>query len=564
MPWFRRTREQPPQDFSGVTGRFSVVSMESSAADDKFDRCFSAASNEDKTEKNEKKGDSDAAKCAKEGQAKRKKMLNTHLFFSQLNEREKDLFAIVTEDISLQNTSGLQNIKRKLWKGKAKYRIMTVAFMMCQLLLNCYTVAKLTLHVMLPDSGTDIALKSNMLEVCSNRLYPTCFQTELSRLFVTQALCCLEAGVVFIMACLTLLSSVSLLVRGDPVNYVKYYHFTILVLPKLACKFSLISFLHVVNAERLKSILLRGELRCLVSVCWRARPKDRKVAPEQTNAAIMAKNLSGRVSEIFGLLTVGFVVMLALHMLLVKLFMVYFAAIFSYYTWTFEEWLFFMGFVNQLSGLSLSTEIEMLRILLFKFGGEDTRWGLQQIEACGTYFQYFASRTVEQVGRVRSVVIFWSMASADLQSLFQGHQRLHEQVKVRNEAKEMFQKLKDPEQLVEMRESLLSNFQATQHTLNSTLRAAPTKERLKLLNELQTRAVGQLRLAARVQEHIWEWNKVELLEQMTLSGSCCELEGDTREETNGETVAAHINGAGGRECVDSGDVTSGEFSPTNA
>merc|ERR1712050_426973 len=98
----------------------------------------------------------------------------------------------------------------------------------------------------------------------------------------------------------------------------------------------------------------------------------------------------------------------------------------------------FVGFLNQLCSISMTSELEFLRILLFKFGGEDTHWSITEIEACRMYLHYFASRLVEQCGRRRALFVLWSMQSGDLQRLFQGKLRKKEQAAVRDEEIAMF------------------------------------------------------------------------------------------------------------------------------
>merc|ERR1712137_292223 len=86
----------------------------------------------------------------------------------------------------------------------------------------------------------------------------------------------------------------------------------------------------------------------------------------------------------------------AFHVLLLKLSLIYFAGLFSPYgEWKIQEYILFFGFANQLSGLSLASEVEMFRVLLFKFGGEESVWTSEEIEACDIYLQYLAVQAVE-------------------------------------------------------------------------------------------------------------------------------------------------------------------------
>jgi len=476
-------------------------------------------------------------KDLKDGKSKRKKILNTNQFFMDLPEYEKVLFAIVTEDISLQNTAGLQNIKRKLWKGKEIFKLMNIVFMIGQLSLNVYTVLRMAASVHLNLKVNNFEVTEESLTICSDRIIPDCIETRLKRLMVMQVLLTAEAAVVLTMALIIVWSALMMLCCKAPHSYAKRRYFCLMAMPKLATKFSLMSFLHIGNAERLKSFIMRGEFRCLAILfldSMRSRKREfedlsvkrsRSASKERLNraaksASVLNASQSGCTSrfcqflygEFFGFVICGFIVFVALHMLLVKLMMVYFAGIFSYTEWTLNEWLLFMGFVNQLSGISLSSEIESLRILLFKFGGEDTRWGSKEIEACATYFRYLAERTVSQAGRWHALVLMWTLSSADLQSLFQGHQRLKEQVAVRHKEMEMFEKLHSREALEKMRDDLLSNFKESQEMLPQYISMAEKENRMKGLDQVQMASCGNLRLAARIQEHIWEWDKVELLE----------------------------------------------------
>jgi len=106
----------------------------------------------------------------------------------------------------------------------------------------------------------------------------------------------------------------------------------------------------------------------------------------------------------------------------------------------------------------------------------------------------------------------WTMSSADLQSLFQGHQRLLQQNAVHADHIEMLQFLDDSEKLVSIRDQLLRNFQTSEDSLEQMLKLVPHEKHLQVLNFIQTRAIGELRLAAQVQEHIWQWKKVHVHE----------------------------------------------------
>jgi len=331
-------------------------------------------------------------------------------------------------------------------------------------------------------------------------------------------------------------------------------------MPKIACKFSFIAFLHLASVDRLKTFIFRGEFRCLAvlfknsvrrkmqqvermsrrtsqSLSWWANKYpvtdlslndsgDSSRQMHSPNGTWMKSAFTSGIrkdvgqdtgrglafNNMIGTLFCFFLIGVSIASFVVKFTLLYFVAIYPAAEWMIEEWFLFVGFINQLSGIALSSELEMLRVLLFKFGGEKSFWGSEQIEACSTYFHYLAARTVEQIGPLRGVILMWTLSSAELQSLFIGHMRTEEQSSVRHQEVEMFDVLHDKERLIEMRDGLVSDFAATQGSLNELLKLTSEHRRMEALNDAQKTAIGKLRLACRVQEFIWEWSKVELLE----------------------------------------------------
>lgn len=459
----------------------------------------------------------------REGQSKREKLNNTHKFFSDLPEHERRLFAIVTEDIPLNSTAGLQTIRKRLWEGRERSLLFEFALRICQISLNCYTVLSLAASMAWgkPQYSDDTHSGSHgVLKVCSTRLKPHCFETALSQWLVLQIFCFFEAGVLLCMCSYTLICSLCITMRADPGEFVGRHYFGYLGIPRLTAKFSFIMFLHWANAERLKAFIVSGEFRCLASLygsTLRRRvvgvvvPVD-PMLPIGMQQHVLPKESQGTLWHIAGFMFWAALFGVGIYALLLKLMLMYFAALFPISEWTPREALLFLGFVNQLSGISLSTEIQMLRILLFKFGGQETRWNSAQIEACTTYFRYFTARSVEQLGPRRALCLLWTMNSADLQKLFQGNQRFLQQVIARDAEVEMFLRLDSREQLVNLRDQLLKSFGNMNAQLDETLETTDPEDRVTLLNRLQVKAIGELRLAAQVQEHIWEWTKVDMLE----------------------------------------------------
>jgi hypothetical protein len=247
--------------------------------------------------------------------------------------------------------------------------------------------------------------------------------------------------------------------------------------------------------------------------CKMRRSSLSSVCSVDNHAAGLGSRIkNSKMWDIIGMIMVGCLILLSMRVLVLKLTLVYFAGIFGWTDWNYKEWLLFLGFLNQLSGLALSGEVEMLRVLLFKFGGEDSKWTTENIEACDTYFHYLAYRTVEQLGRLKGIVLLFSLNSAQMQGLFQGHMRLKEQKAVRNKEIEMYQHLHDREGLIQMRDELLEVFHTMLRDHDRLLDEAAPEDKMDVLNKFQTKAIGALRLSAKAQEFIWEWEKVLLLE----------------------------------------------------
>jgi hypothetical protein len=201
-------------------------------------------------------------------------------------------------------------------------------------------------------------------------------------------------------------------------------------------------------------------------------------------------------------------IFICFHMLLIKLSIVYYACLFSPYgNWTWLEYVRFFGFVNQLSGISLGAEVEMIRVLLFKFGGEKSHWSSDAIEACNVYLQYLAFQLVSQIGRARGIVVLWTMGSNELQQLFQGHARAQCQEAARKNCKQMYEHLTDKATLKRMRNTLIQDFNKTMAAFDETVLKLPESAKLEFCDTTQRKAIGELRCAAKIQEFIWEFEK---------------------------------------------------------
>lgn len=587
------------------------------------------------------------AKFAKEAKSKRSKLESTHQFFARLSTRERGLFAVVTEDISLNSTAGIQNIGRKIWHGQARAKYVSLALTLVRLALNCAVVISSAISVMgqpSDDNKRNGKYLNDSLLGLPRRGNDGCYPKHIQKLSAWQLLIFGELVCVASMVLIFVASVLRLVCSRQPHAYVANHAFALLACPRIASKFSFLMFLHLANVERLQSFIFRGEFRCIAAFIkntvrhqtaslkdvagmalkdlpagllpkrreradsWTpaasdndgdgsayaeraARQHSKSVRSDQmgrSRTALVRKDTeetrsddqSGSVTagrwakaprrstdipfkqahawrrgtlssdigvdcgqdtdaiirkyNIVGLVVCVMLVGAAIMAMLWKLSLLYFACLYPMGEWDLTEWILFIGFINQVSGVSLSGELELLRILLFKFGGETTQWGSMQIEACATYFHYLATRTVEQLGIGRGIILLMTLTSAELQALFQGHMRQAEQASVRREEEEMFTALHNPENLKDLRDKLLTEFGSLQ-TLDLGVRtASDLEEGLHMCNTNQKKAIGLLRLAARTQEFIWEWSKVEMLE------SVLDPDQDCDPDPNGVPVAPHV------------------------
>merc|ERR1719331_864898 len=208
-----------------------------------------------------------------------------------------------------------------------------------------------------------------------------------------------------------------------------------------------------------------------------------------------------------GIGAIAVLIMLALHVLLMKLTVIYFASMFNWHDWTWRECIAFLGFVNHLGGLGMSDENELLRVLIFKFAGEDSTWNEQEIEECDAYFQCLATEAMKQLGQVRGVGLLWTLSAEQLQRMLLGHQRAEQQDAVRHHEVSMWKCLDSKESLMHLRDKLIQGYRKDMEEFQAKTAKLPREQRLKRLNRIQRRAIGKLRLAAKVSEFIWQWEK---------------------------------------------------------
>jgi hypothetical protein len=77
---------------------------------------------------------------------------------------------------------------------------------------------------------------------------------------------------------------------------------------------------------------------------------------------------------------------------------VHFASVTSFYKWDKYEWFMVGGFLNQIAGVAWVDEIEVIRIMLFKFGGTDGKWNWEKSRICAEYMRLVVKKVASVHG----------------------------------------------------------------------------------------------------------------------------------------------------------------------
>lgn len=417
------------------------------------------------------------------------KLKETFSIVSGLSREEKHMLAEVTEDLPLNKLAGLQKVD-KLWEPG---RVRDFLFLACQMLLNVLmslsAVRKLDEH---SDSLTRYVVVGE-----------------------TAATLLLTGAVVVSILCLVLCS--------DPVGCAKRHYFMYLFLPAFTSKFSFITFLHLANKARLKSFVLKGELQLywtliMNSVSCSSPDNDHTDAEIHTSPSMRGENKwasyssweawEGRGEDVwrlpiplrfFACLVVGII---SLCSLLNKLKIISFAGDKALGDWTRPEFIVFLGFVNQLGGLVRASEVEMHRVLLFKFGGEHSSWQQSEIDACSFYFSCLAERMVADLKLFNGIVMMSVFSSTDLQWLLLGKNREEQCQAVRAERLEMLSVLSDEGKLKDLLRRLIDSFQVNRVKYDTDI-----ANDLEEFRAREIKNMGKLRLAANVAEFVSDYSR---------------------------------------------------------
>lgn len=113
---------------------------------------------------------------------------------------------------------------------------------------------------------------------------------------------------------------------------------------------------------------------------------------------------------------VPILVCFSLLAMLVKMTSMFCETLIDYRSWTFHNWIIFFGFINQIGGIVLASEVELLRVLLFKFGGSEAKWDSQNVKRCNEFLKFLVLRVLDAVG-ADSIVALASMGSNTIQKV---------------------------------------------------------------------------------------------------------------------------------------------------
>lgn len=409
-------------------------------------------------------------------------------FYGRLSGTQKKHFIQVSEEVPLDRTAGLGNIARDLLIPSTKLPTKILPF---------YAYARVILNLMYmwynhpwysPDSalfhhqasGSSVELHSNYLKVCersfnvsdmggdnTNSTWDTvCFYSQnFYRLRAMLAVEWFELSVVTVLTVVMVYSGVRFLCCGT-VGCCGGRHAKTLpercpvaffLLPNFTAKFSLLMGLQLVNVSRMKSFLVRGELKLMTVLVRESlsgafspnRRTDRGTSMvvtfdnvddasesdhgEESQDLKDNRMVSGSVSTSDWIcvrleMGVGFacqlvLIVVAFQALLVKLTTVHFLTVRTWDDWYFSEIILAAGFVNQLAGAIDVDWVEVHRVLLLKFGGTDSTWQSRECKICASYFELLAKRIVYSevtegfFGRWRALGVMSSFGSSELQKM---------------------------------------------------------------------------------------------------------------------------------------------------
>jgi len=168
------------------------------------------------------------------------------------------------------------------------------------------------------------------------------------------------------------------------------------LMPKVACSWSMMSGLIFLNSSLTKKFFARGDFELYTHLLLQTF-SDRLARGWWQY--VTWRRQEGRFAQVGRLIldaifVIGVILLAALAMLM-KLFELYFATSVSVASWEWRSWGVFFGFINQVVGVCDTDFVELSRCLLMKFGGSNCQWSLTEMQCVPEYFGLVFRRFVE-------------------------------------------------------------------------------------------------------------------------------------------------------------------------
>jgi len=389
-------------------------------------------------------------------------------FYHGLTDKGIKDLVNVSNDLPMDHFAGLIHVHTVLWRNT---RWLGLLALIGRMSLNLYTTAVMAhqsfdsykgikhTHGDDTQNYTTFSLAVDSLELCNlqfnwNKAHQDhCVHTPMSRLSASCVISFAEFFIVFLCYIITALSGLWYVFgpAGSEVGGTIASRSPLLffVVPMFASKASAISFLQLLNTGRLKSLFLAGEgtywWAWVAESLWYKQSsyiKEEGVGNAGAETDDEDESDSIRKTDVtddegiypsryhYLRMLVGAAlcfgaIMLSFQAMLIKLTFVSFAALTSWETWRLADWLVAVGFLNQLAGLCWLEEVEMHRVLLFRFGGADAKWHWKECRQNVTYFRFLAMKITSgsAVGRAAALACMYTLRVDDIQKLLLSDQR---------------------------------------------------------------------------------------------------------------------------------------------
>lgn len=374
-------------------------------------------------------------------------------FWLDNQDELRHYYSLATEELQIDRTAGLMQLEQRIWAHQ--HRVRSLFMLLFRLFLNMYSVANTSYrvlasdHVFFPDSRTrifDNALvfcEDNMTVFSRNedggegvRMSATCVSSEQSIYLAFRLVSLAELIIVGTLCGSFVVAFALFLFGGERTKKLPEHRpFLFMFAPGLSCSTSGLSCIQFLNKGRMESILFRGEgmlNRFLIRDAIFPMTDEKEKAEVDEIFAKSKREKKHRSEGHFDLgacyhflvLAVmgAFFCVFAFFALLVKLSIIHFVTVRTPSQWSLQEWLLAFGFINQLGGICHAEDIEMHRVLLFKFGGAASEWDENACRVVVGFLHLLAKKVAEgrigANGRMHTIAALCSLTSDHVQMLF--------------------------------------------------------------------------------------------------------------------------------------------------